>query len=124
MRRLDEEAGPGRVGNDRSGPVRLGWRQQSGGPITGGVDLVTALAELERASRHRLAEQWARYFGAMPPPRTSRALLLRAVAYKLQEHALGGLSARARRRLGRPEPRCGAAAGSIDRLRLGRLRAL
>jgi hypothetical protein len=72
--------------------------------MTGGEDLDAALAGLERASRHRLAEQWAVYFGAMPPARTSRSLLLRAVAYKMQERALGGLSARTRRRLCGPEP--------------------
>src|SRR5580704_16098522 len=55
-----------------------------------GEDLGTALAGLERASRHRLAEHWAEYFGAPPPPRTSRSLMIRAVAYKMQERELGG----------------------------------
>ena len=73
--------------------------------MTTGEDLGAALADLGRASRHQLAEQWAGYFGAPPPPRTSRALLLRAVAYKMQERALGGLSAGTRRRLCGPEPR-------------------
>ena len=73
--------------------------------MTTGEDLAAALADLGRASRHQLAEQWAGYFGAPPPPRTSRALLLRAVAYKMQERALGGLSAGTRRRLCGPEPR-------------------
>jgi hypothetical protein len=67
--------------------------------MTGGEDLGTALAGLARASRHRLAEHWGEYFGAPPPPRTSRSLLIRAVGYKMQERALGGLSARTRRRL-------------------------
>jgi hypothetical protein len=31
-----------------------------------------ALAGLARTSGHRLAEHWAEYFGAPPPPRTSR----------------------------------------------------
>jgi hypothetical protein len=57
--------------------------------MTGGEDLGTALAGLARASRHRLAEHWGEYFGAAPPPRTSRSLLIRAVAYKMQELALG-----------------------------------
>ena len=69
-----------------------------------GADLGTALAGLARASRHRLAEHWTEYFGAPPPPRTSRSLLLRAVAYRMQERALGGLSARTRRLLCGPEP--------------------
>src|SRR5437588_8499320 len=64
-----------------------------------GEDLGTALTGLERASRHRLAEHWAEYFGAAAPPRTSRSLMIRAVAYKMQERALGGLSAATRRLL-------------------------
>jgi hypothetical protein len=64
-----------------------------------GDELGAALVHLERASRHRLAELWVEYFGAAPPPRTSRSLMLRAVAYKVQENALGGLSAAARRLL-------------------------
>jgi len=67
--------------------------------MTSGEDLGTALTGLERASRHRLAEHWAEYFGAAPPPRTSRSLLIRAVAYKMQQRALGGLSAATRRLL-------------------------
>ena len=62
-------------------------------------EIDTALAGLERASRHRLAEHWAEYFGAAPPPRTSRSLMIRAVAYKMQERELGGLSAATRRLL-------------------------
>ena len=67
--------------------------------MTAGEELGAALAGLERASRDRLAEHWGEYFGAAPPPRTSRSLLIRAVAYKMQERALGGLSAPTRRRL-------------------------
>ena len=69
-----------------------------------GEDLGTVLAGLERASRHRLAEHWAEYFGAAPPPRTSRSLMIRAVAYKMQERAMGGLSAATRRLLSGQEP--------------------
>jgi Protein of unknown function (DUF2924) len=86
-------------------PVRAGRSAPSGGGMSEGGELDAALADLARASRHRLAEHWRAYFGAAPPPRTSRSLLLRAVAYKMQERALGGLSTRARRRLSGPEPR-------------------
>ena len=72
--------------------------------MTTGEHLGTALTGLERASRHRLAEHWAEYFGAAPPPRTSRSLMIRAVAYKMQERALGGLSAATRRLLSGQEP--------------------
>jgi hypothetical protein len=67
-------------------------------------DLDTALAGLERASRHRLAEYWTEYFGAAPPPRTSRSLMLRAVAYRMQERELGGLSGAIRRLLSGQAP--------------------
>jgi Protein of unknown function (DUF2924) len=72
--------------------------------MTTGEGLGTALAGLGRASRHRLAEHWAEYFGAAPPPRTSRSLMIRAVAYKLQERELGGLLAATRRLLYRQGP--------------------
>ena len=69
-----------------------------------GEELGAALAGLERASRHRLAEYWTEYFGAAPPPRTSRSLMIRAVAFKMQERELGGLSAATRRLLSRQGP--------------------
>jgi Protein of unknown function (DUF2924) len=68
-------------------------------------DLGTALARLERVSRDHLTELWAEYFGVAPPPRTSRALMIRAVAYKMQERELGGLSAATRRLLCEEEGR-------------------
>jgi hypothetical protein len=67
-------------------------------------NLGAALAGLERASRHRLTEHWSEYFGAAPPPRTSRSLMIRAVAYKMQERVIGGLSAATRRLLCAEEP--------------------
>ena len=69
-----------------------------------GEDLGTVLAGLERVSRDRLTEHWAEYFGAVPPPRTSRSLMIRAVAYKMQERAMGGLSAATRRLLSGQAP--------------------
>jgi hypothetical protein len=75
--------------------------------MTTGEGLGTALAGLGRASRDRLAEHWAEYFGAPPPPRTSRSLMIRAVAYKTQERALGGLSVATRRLLSGQEPALG-----------------
>src|SRR5207253_6417801 len=74
-------------------------RRPIGCTMSTGEDLGTILTGLERASRARLAEHWAEYFGTAPPPRTSRSLMIRAVAYKLQERALGGLSAATRRLL-------------------------
>jgi hypothetical protein len=71
--------------------------------ISAGEDLSVALGRLEQSSRHDLAELWTEYFGMAPPPRTSRALMIRAVAYKMQEHALGGLCATRRRLLAKED---------------------
>jgi DUF2924 family protein len=62
-------------------------------------DLAEELRALPRLSRDELAEKWGALYGAPPPPRTSRSLMLRAVAYKLQENAYGGLSPALRRTL-------------------------
>jgi len=57
------------------------------------------LQELGRLSRHSLVERWTALYGAAPPPRTSRSLLIRAVAYRLQERSFGGLKPMIRRAL-------------------------
>src|SRR5260370_30572811 len=63
-----------------------------------------ARAGLDRPSRDRLTEHWSEYLGAAPPPRTSRSLMIRAVAYKMQERVIGGLSAATRRLLCAEKP--------------------
>jgi hypothetical protein len=57
------------------------------------------LQGLARLSRHSLVERWTALYGTAPPPRTSRSLLIRAVAYRMQERALGGLKPAIRRAL-------------------------
>ena len=57
------------------------------------------LAELTHLNRDSLAKRWVAVFGAAPPPRTSRPLMIRAVAYKMQERMFGGLPASTRRML-------------------------
>jgi DUF2924 family protein len=59
--------------------------------------LANELRALPRLSRHALAGKWGALYGAPPPPRTSRSLMIRAVAYRLQERAYGGLSPATRR---------------------------
>jgi Protein of unknown function (DUF2924) len=61
--------------------------------------LAEELKALTRLSRHSLSARWAALYGRAPPPRTSRALMIRAVAYKMQELVHGGLSAASRRAL-------------------------
>jgi hypothetical protein len=48
-----------------------------------------------------LQQRWRKLFGRDPPSHTSRSLLIRAVAYRLQEHRLGGLKPQTRRMLAR-----------------------
>ncbi len=57
---------------------------------------LTTLANLDAAS---LRAEWRRLYRSHPPKRAGRDLLARAIAYKLQERALGGLSAAAKRKL-------------------------
>jgi hypothetical protein len=57
---------------------------------------IAALAELDRTA---LLEQWRMAFGRDAPPRLSRTLMQKAIAYDLQAKAFGGLSSRTRRAL-------------------------
>ena len=72
------------------------------------------LKGLIRLSRHGLAERWEALFGAPPPARTSRSLMIRAVAYKMQERAFGGLTASTRRMLAGEAPSARVNAPSRD----------
>ncbi len=61
--------------------------------------LARQLVELESASPAELRVQWERTHKHPAPKRASRDLLLRAVAYHIQERAEGGLSKAALKRL-------------------------
>ena len=50
-----------------------------------------ALARLPELNLGELRQQWRTLYKAEAPPHLSRELLLRAVAYRMQEVALGGL---------------------------------
>ena len=54
-----------------------------------------ALSRLPKLDIHDLREEWRRLYNANASPHLSRELLIRAVAYRIQEVALGSL---------RPEP--------------------
>jgi hypothetical protein len=54
-----------------------------------------ALSRLHKLDIRELREEWRRLYKADASPHLSRELLIRAVAYRMQEVALGGL---------RPEP--------------------
>jgi hypothetical protein len=59
------------------------------------------LASLRLLPIKRLKKQWRLLYGTEPPHRVSRELLTRAVAYRIQEQALGGLKPSTRRLLER-----------------------
>ncbi len=61
--------------------------------------LTEQVAGLEILSTADLRARWQRAYGQPAPKHASRDLLLRAVAYRLQEQAEGGLSRAALRRL-------------------------
>jgi Protein of unknown function (DUF2924) len=57
------------------------------------------LATLAKMDRSALLERWRMAFGRDAPPRLSRGLMQKAMAYELQVKASGGLSGRTRRAL-------------------------
>jgi Protein of unknown function (DUF2924) len=65
------------------------------------VDVAGTLARLSEMTLFELRVEWRRLHRAPPPMRLSRDLLTRAIAYRLQEHAYGGLSKSIMRKLQR-----------------------
>ena len=68
----------------------------------------TQMTEIQEMDLPALRDAWRRHYRVPPPRRLSRDLLMRGIAYKLQEQVHGGLSKAARRRLralARPSPR-------------------
>ena len=61
--------------------------------------LARGIAALTEATLADLKSRWREVYGTEPPPRISRDLLTRAVAYRIQEKALGGLKPSTRRLL-------------------------
>ena len=58
-----------------------------------------ALSRLPKLDIYELREEWRRLYKADASPHLSRELLIRAVAYRMQEVALGGLRAEPQRQL-------------------------
>ncbi len=67
-------------------------------------ELGEELKTLMDLSREDLIIRWVALYGGAPPLRTSRSLLIRAVAFKIQEQVYGGLSESARRKLADKNP--------------------
>ena len=80
--------------------------------------LDATLADIGAMNAEQLRARWRKAFASDPPAAFSRDLLARAICYRLQEDALGGLSAstaRLLRSLGKPgvEPPRQAKVGSV-----------
>jgi hypothetical protein len=78
-------------------------------------DLEVEIDALAGLDFFALKERWKTLYGSEPPVRMSRELMLRAVAYRIQELALGGLSRAAKARL-----TSSSAAASTGRQKPGR----
>ncbi len=63
------------------------------------TDIEAQIAALEALTIADLRVEWCRLYRATPPTRLSRDLLIRGVAYSLQERAFGGLSLSTKRML-------------------------
>jgi hypothetical protein len=66
---------------------------------TGEMDISEQLNSLPEMNKAALSALWREHFGALPPEQTRRDLIIRVLAYKIQEQAFGGLTSSIRRRL-------------------------
>jgi hypothetical protein len=62
-------------------------------------DLAREVGSLSTLGSKSLKDKWQTLYGAEPPRQISRALMLRAIAYRIQEKSLGGLKPATRRLL-------------------------
>jgi len=77
-------------------------------PGSDATRISTEIAALTDLSVRELKDRWRSVYGAEPPPRSSRRLLLSAIAYRIQERALGGLKPSVRRLLERASEDAGS----------------
>jgi hypothetical protein len=68
-------------------------------PKTGPERLAQDLKELGTRGDDELKERWRNLYGTEPPRKIHRSLLIPAIAYRMQENALGALKPSARRQL-------------------------
>jgi hypothetical protein len=82
-------------------PLSDRWRTETAEVMAASTtdDVARELAALAELDRTALLERWRRAFGRDAPPRLSRALMQKAIAYDLQVEAFGGLPSRTRRAL-------------------------
>jgi len=71
---------------------------QVGAPVQA-RDVEAQLSAIMELAPEQLRVAWRRHYRVPPPRGLSRDMLIRAIAYKIQEHALGGLGKSTLRRL-------------------------
>lgn len=71
----------------------------AGPPLTRQEALRSEIATLHSLDLQQLRERWRQLYRTPAPPGFRREVLIRAIAYKLQEKALGGLAPATRRKL-------------------------
>lgn len=84
--------------------------------VNKGARIDREIAALDALDRSALLQRWQSVYGHEAPPRLSRSLMEKAIAYEIQVRAYGGLSARTIRALkasAKPE------AGAVSRRPLG-----
>ena len=75
--------------------------------------LAAELKELGGLGTDELRQRWVKLYGMAPSPRISRDVLIRGIAYRIQEEAHGGLGKSCRRQLARVAASLGEG-GSIE----------
>lgn len=87
-------------GRSRRCPV-IGVLRLASGNQRARKPLASDLAVLHDISHNELKERWSDLLGSACPPGMSRNILVRAIAYRIQERAWGGLDSSTRRRFDR-----------------------
>jgi hypothetical protein len=62
-------------------------------------DIDKRITALKIMPRQNLKDEWENLYGRKPPKKIGRGLLIRSIAYRYQEEALGGLRAEIREKL-------------------------
>jgi hypothetical protein len=81
-----------------NGTAESGSRAAGGNATTSQIELSRKIATLTDLTTQQLRTEWRRLYRGHPP-RLSRDLLVRTIAYRLQELTYGGLSKATQRRL-------------------------
>ena len=78
--------------------IKAATAQRSGAPVQA-AEIEAQLSALMEHAPEQLRLAWRRHYRVPPPRGLSRDMLIRAIAYTIQEHAFGGLSKSTLRRL-------------------------